>query len=133
MPELIIHGITPVPRTLVFGASSTLQSEPCSFRAFHVPSARTRFVVERKIRTAFLTMSSKVELGHHPGNDLVIQMFRIVERELRESLSEVYAPLAHGVIGCNLLWLEVVPRAPHNNVVDVREPETSYMTRNHKR
>jgi hypothetical protein len=60
-----------------------------------------------------------VELWDDASNDLIIQSLRIVEWEFLEAVAEVYAPLTHNVVGCDLLCFRVMGGASYNYIVGV--------------
>jgi hypothetical protein len=98
MGKFVIHRVTPKSRALILGAPSSLEPKPRPLWTLHIPPPGPWLIVEGKVCTAFLTMGCKVKFWNHPCNDLVIQIFSIVEREFLQSLAEVNRPLAHNVV-----------------------------------
>jgi len=68
-------------------------------------------------------MCGKVEFWNHPYNDLVIQLFGIIEGGSLQMLAKVFGPLVHNIIRCDLLWFEIVACALNNNIVNVGIPD----------
>ena len=60
-----------------------------------------------------------MELGDNARNDPVIQSLRVVKWEILEAVAEVYAPLTHNVVGCDLLRFRVMRGASYNYIVGV--------------
>ena len=128
MGELVIHGIAPEARSLVLGATATLQTKPGAFGAFHIFPTNARLVVERKACTALRLMRSQVELGYHTSNDVAVELLSVVQRKVLESRPEVCCPLAHNIIRCDHFWPRVICSAAHDNIIDVRVAETRFMS-----
>ena len=53
-------------------------------------------------------MRSKVKLGDHASNDLVIRAFGIIKRESLRSLAKIFRPLTHYVVGSGLVWFKIM-------------------------
>ena len=117
--KFVVHCITPITRALILRAATTLEPEPRPFWAFHIPPPRSRFVVQRKVGSALLTVCSKVKFRNHVGDDAVIQTFGVVERKFLQPFAKVSNILTHNIVRGHLVWFEVMSRASNNNVVDV--------------
>ena len=76
----------------------------------------TRFVIQGEIDSAVLFVSSQVEFWNKTCNDLAVQALGVWEGKVFEAASEFDAPLAHDVIGRDLLGLEVVGGASDNYI-----------------
>lgn len=50
MGEFVIHTIAPEPRSLVLGATTTLQTKPGPLGTFHIFPTSAGLVIERKFR-----------------------------------------------------------------------------------
>jgi hypothetical protein len=122
MAKFIIHGVTPVPWSLVFRRPTPLKTKPCPLWTLHITAPNTGLVVERIIDPTCVFMCSQVELRNNASNDLVIQTLRIFEGKLLETSSKVATPLTHDVVRGDFLGLRVVGSTSYDHVVGVGVP-----------
>ena len=122
MTKFVIHCIAPVPWALILCRTSPLKAKPRPLWTLHVATANTWLVVQGGAGATSFLVCSQVELWNDTCNDVIIQVFRVLEREPFEALPKIKAPLAHDVIRDNLLRLWIVGGTPHNYVVCVGIP-----------
>jgi len=122
MSEFIIHRITPISWPLILRRTSSLKAEPRLFRALHITSADTGFVVEGAIDLTVLFMGYQVKLGDEIGDDQVVELFHVGEREIFEVVTEVDPKLTYDIVRYNLLCFRVVGGTHEDDVVSVRIP-----------
>ena len=122
MAKLVIHGVAPVPRSLILSCTSTLEAKPRPLRTFHVAAADTRFIVQRRVDAASLLVRGQVKLRDDTGNDVIVQVFRVLEGKAFETRPKVETPLTHDVIRDYLLRVWIVRCASHNYVVRISVP-----------
>ena len=117
--KLIIHGATPVPRSLILCGSSPLEAKPRPFWALHIATPSTGLRVKGKVNPAIFLVGGQVELRNKTSNDLIVQALGILQGKYLEAFPEISAPLTHDVVGGNLLGVEVVGSASRNHIVCV--------------
>ena len=122
MAKFVVHRITPVPWSLVLRCASPLKAEPRPLRALHVTTANTWLIVQGEAGATSFLVRSQVKLGDDARNDLVVEVFRILEGKGFEALPKVEAPLARDVVRNNLLRLRIVGSTLHDHVVCVGIP-----------
>ena len=117
--ELVVHGIAPIPRALIFRRSSSLETKPRPLRPFHVTTTNTGLVVQRVVGPTIFFVSGQMEFWNDTSNNLVVQAFCTLEREVFEPGSKVFTPLAHNVVRSDFLRVKVVTRAPDNHIIGI--------------
>jgi hypothetical protein len=73
-------------------------------------------------------MCGKMELWDHPSNNVVVQTFSILKREVLQLRAEIFGPLAHDIVRCDLLRLEIVAGTSNNGVINICESKRAQLS-----